>query len=56
MSAEKQFNLEHFPYQPLATRKGGISPYGLEYHLVVQDNTEQGIVDLDLTVGVVDEP
>jgi hypothetical protein len=55
MSAEKLFDLEHFPYQPLAARKGGIFPYGVKYHLVVQDNTQEGIFDVDPAAVVLDK-
>jgi hypothetical protein len=52
----KQLNFEYSPHWPLPARKGGTFPYGAEVNLVVQDNTQEGFVDVDLAVVVLDEP
>lgn len=54
--AAKLPNFEHSPRQPLPARKSIIFPRGAKADLVVQDNTQERFVDVDLAVVVLDEP
>ena len=51
----KQLNFEHSQHWPLAARQRDAFPYGAKGNLIVQDNTEEGFVDMDLAVVVLDE-
>ena len=48
-------NLEHSPDEPLSARKAGIFPYGAKVNLVVQDNSQEGIVDVNLAAVVLNK-
>src|SRR5579863_260120 len=46
-------NFEHSPYEPLLARKARTA-VGAKANLVVEDNTQEGLVDLDLAI-ILDE-